>query len=119
MKEQIMLFAEDYLCYLAEKEKTEVPKITWALSMRYERTTKTIWLSLFLVKHWKVNKEATKEVLRYALAHEFAHYLHHVRGLPYHGTWSEQDANKYAEKVTGLSHRRYVGMLKETKERVG
>jgi len=59
------------------------PDWGWTSQWRiyYSPRERKIYIHELLKEAWKLDPELTKRFLKYALAHEFAHYVQHVRGV--------------------------------------
>lgn len=80
-----LLVAEWLKEYVAKTVVVEEPPMwTWTSewSIHYRRLEKTIYLPEFFIKAFILSPSKTKRALRWSLAHEFWHYVQHVRGGP-------------------------------------
>jgi len=101
-------FAEKTLKEYSEREGIKGLKIKFGFPTSV--IGKEITLSLSIVGIWeKVSKEEAKKLIRFNLAHELKHYKDGVRKLFWFVSF-ERSADKYAEKITGIT-------LKEDEER--
>ena len=127
-KIEASIFIEGTLrSFVARTPRVEKPpRYTWSLEFPpYFLTPDLIVLpEHVIVSGWIVNTEKTKRVLRFSLAHEFAHYSmfqvlakHSWRIIPRLKLYSQTIADAHAFRLTGItpkeSHRLWGELISE------
>jgi len=93
--------------YVAKSLVWETPTWFWGPGwpLAYYPGLKRILIPDVVAVFWSVNQEVTKLALRYALGHEFAHFLQDVRHIPVLTVpWiAERVAERQGFKFSGIS----------------
>ena len=107
-----LLVAEWLAEYLSKTVAVDRPPMwTWTSewSMHYRRTEKVVYISELYLKAYILSPSKAKRALRYALAHEYKHYVQDVRGGPFalpildFPRIAEYLADKHAVLLSGIS----------------
>jgi len=102
-------FVNSYLAELSTKHGSR-RRPYWSLDAKGDMTKGkcaiTFWNEILLTKDlllaWLVDSEEAKPIIRHVLAHEFGHYLHHVRHVKGKSFIREQMAKEFAEQESGM-----------------
>jgi len=99
----------------------------WSLDVEGELTEGkmaiTYWNEMLLTKDlllaWLIDSEEAKPIIWHVLAHEFGHYLHHVRHVKGGSFTRERLAKEFAEQDSGMTEEECREKLKGLLERGG
>ena len=111
---ELDLYVADWLTeYLSKTVAIDTPpRWTWTSGWSapyYRRTEKAIYISEIYLKGYILSPSKAKRALRYALAHEYWHYVQDVRGGPFalpildFPKMAEYLADKHAVLLSGIS----------------
>lgn len=107
-----LLVAEWLTEYLSKTVAVDTPpRWTWTSewSMHYRRTERTIYISELYLKAYLLSPSKAKRALRWALAHEYWHYVQDVRSGPFgiqvldFPRMAEYLSDKHAVLLSGIS----------------
>jgi len=113
-------FVNSYLTKLSEKHGSR-RKPYWSLDVKGKLTEGklaiTYWNEMLLTKDlllaWLIDSREAEPIIRHVLAHEFGHYLHHVKHVRGGSFTRERLAKEFAEQESGMKDEECSKKLEE------
>jgi len=101
-RKQLSRVIDELLTELSKREGVPKPRWMWGVGDAYYREIRLIMIDWSYLLFYTEFPQKTIKLLKYEVAHEFKHYLDHLKGEYYYIALGEILADEYAEKVSGI-----------------